>query len=64
MAVGSELFINEVADTLSPKVGDRETLVVGDSFVVREPSVPYSAHFESKMEALRHKNMLPWKLSN
>jgi len=63
-AAGSESFINQIADTLSLKVRDRETAVVGDSFVVREPSVPYSAHFDSKMEALRHKNMLLWKLSN
>jgi len=62
--VGSESFTNQIADTLSPKIGDRETVVVGDSFVVREPSIPYSAHFDSKMEALRHKNTLLWKLSN
>lgn len=62
--MGSESFIHQIVDTLSPKVGDRETAVVGDSFVVREPSVAYSAHFDSKIEALRHKNMLMWELSN
>ena len=44
-------------------MGDRETTVVGDSFVVRDPSVPYSAHFDSKIDALRHKDMLPWDIS-
>jgi len=58
-----ESFINQIAETLRPKVDNRETAVVGDSFVVREPIVPYSAHFDSEMEALRHKNMLSWGLS-
>ena len=62
--MGRESFINQMADTLSPKVGGRETAAVGDSFVIREPLVPYSAHFDSKLEALRHKNMLLWKLSD
>ncbi|MFC1765285.1 transposase [Planctomycetota bacterium] len=63
IAVGSEDFVNQVVDTLSPRVGERETAVVGDSFVVREPAVSYSAHFDSKTVSLRHKNMLSWKLN-
>ena len=42
IAVGSEAFVNHIVDTLSPKVGERETVSVGDSFVVREPAVSYS----------------------
>ena len=40
---------------LVTRLGERETAVAGDSFVVRELPVPYSAHFDSKMETLRHK---------
>ena len=53
IAVGSEAFVNQVVDSLSPRVGQRETAAVGNSFVVREASVPYSPHFDSKMEPLK-----------
>ena len=35
-----------------------QTAAVGDSFLVREPSVSYSAHFDSKMGLLSHQNTL------
>jgi len=63
IAVGSEAFVDQVSDSLCPKIGARPTATVGDSFVVREPSVSYSAHFDSKMGPLSLENTLPWKLS-
>ena len=63
IAVGGEAFVNQVVETLGPKVGERETAAVGDSLVVREPSVSYSAHFDSKMGLLRPQNALLWELS-
>ena len=64
IAVGSEAFVNQIVDTLSPKVGQREIAAVGNSFVVREASVPYSPHFDSKMELLRPQNTLAWSLNS
>ena len=40
-----------------------QTAALGDSFVVREPSVSYSADFDSKMGLLSHQNIRSWKLS-
>ena len=63
IAVGSEAFVNQVSDSLCPKIGKRQTSADGDSFVVREPSISYNAHFDGKMVALSPSNALLWKLS-
>jgi len=63
LAVGSEAFVNEFADSVNPEIRKRKTNVVGESFVVREPSVAYSAHFDSKMGLLSPGNALPWQLN-
>ena len=63
IAVGSEAFVNQVVDTLSPNVGERATVAIGDFFVVREPSAPYSPHFDSKIQPLRPQNPLIWNLN-
>ena len=63
IAVGSEAFVNQVSDSLCPKIGKRQASADGDSFVVREPSVSYSGHFDSKMGLLRPENTRPWNLS-
>jgi putative transposase len=63
LAVGSEAFVNEFADAVNPEIRKRRTNVVGESFVVREPSVAYSAHFDSKMDRLSTRNTFPWQLS-
>ena len=52
ITVGSEAFVSQFVETLSPQVGEREMATVDESFVVREPSVSYSAHFGSKMGSL------------
>ena len=56
IAVGSEAFVNQVVDTVSQKEGKRETVTIGDSFVVREPSTPCSPHFDSNIQPLRLQN--------
>ena len=63
IAVGSEAFVNQVSDSLCPKIGKRQTTAIGDSLVVREPSISYNAHFDGKMGPLSRKNAILWKPS-
>ena len=63
IAVGSEAFVNQVADAVNPELSKRKTTIVGESFVVREPPTAYSAHTDTKMGLLSPQNALPWKIS-
>lgn len=63
IAVGSEAFVDLVASAINPELSKGKTAVIGDSFVVREASVAYNAHSDTKMGALSHKNTIPWKVT-
>jgi len=63
IAVGSESFVNQFVDTVNPEISKGKTTMVGESFVVREPSAAYSAHSDSKMGLLSFSNTLSWDLS-
>ncbi|MFC1766497.1 hypothetical protein ACFL6U_31010 [Planctomycetota bacterium] len=63
IAVGSEVFVNQVADAIDPELSKRKTTVMGESFVVREAAVAYNAHSDGKMGPLRPQNIIPWDIS-
>ena len=63
IAVGSEAFVSQFVDTVNPVISKGKTTMVGESFVVREPLIAYSAHSGSKMGLLSHQNTFPWNLS-
>ena len=60
IAVGSEAFVNQVADAVNPELSKRKTTIVGESFVVREPPTAYSAHTDTKMGLLRDRQEINW----
>lgn len=64
IAVGSEAFVNQVAAAINPELSKRKTTEIGKSFVVREASVAYNAHSDSKMGPLSHEYTVPWKVSH
>ena len=63
IAVGSEAFVSQVAAAINPEISKGKTAEMGESFVVREASVAYNAHSDSKMEPLSSKNSVPWHVS-
>lgn len=63
IAVGSEVFVNQVADSIDPELSKRKLAIVGQSFVVREAPVAYNAHSDGKMGSLRPQNTVPWNVS-
>ena len=63
IAVGSEGFVNQVADAVNPELSKRKTAIAGESFVVREPPTVYSVHTDTKLGLLSPQNTLPWKIS-
>ncbi len=63
IAVGSETFVNQIAAAINPEISKGKTADIGESFLVREASVAYNAHSDSKMGPLRPPNTVPWKIS-
>lgn len=63
IAVGSEAFVKQVAEAINPELSKRKTTLMGDFFVVRETSVAYNVHTDTKMGLLSPENTIPWKVS-
>ena len=62
-AVGSEVFVNQVADSIDPELSKRKTTIMGESFAVRQAPVAYNAHSDGKMGPLRPPNTVFWNVS-
>jgi len=63
IAVGSEAFVHQIADSVNPELSKCKTTIVGESFVVREPPAAYSAHLDLVMGTLSPLNAIKWNLS-
>ena len=60
IAVGNRSFINRVKYLMGILAIGRESIGTGDSYQLREPSVPYGAHFEAKKRDIWPKNKCFW----
>ncbi|MEA3358222.1 MAG: hypothetical protein U9R17_02275 [Thermodesulfobacteriota bacterium] len=48
IAVGSRGFVDSVKAILGALALGRKSIEAGESYQLREPSIPYSTHFEGK----------------
>ncbi|MEA3222253.1 MAG: transposase [Thermodesulfobacteriota bacterium] len=64
IAVGSNEFISETKRNLASRAIGRDILNNNGVFELREPSVPYSVHFDRKKNVLRLENTYFWNINN
>jgi hypothetical protein len=60
IAVGSEAFIRETKEKLGIKAMGREVIGASGSYELREPEIPYEAHFSPENDDLRQENAFFW----
>ena len=61
VAVGSLAFVEKVKSELGIKALHRELEQVDGTYALRESGEAYRGQFDSKNEALRPENTLPWE---
>ena len=61
LAVGSEGFVEQVKMELGFRAQHRQLAVADGLYTLREPVPPYGDHFDTKNEALRPNNTVPWQ---
>ena len=62
IAVGSRDFVDRVKSILGVLALGRKSTEAGESYQLREPSIPYSAHFEGKKGDTEPKNTYFWNV--
>ncbi len=60
IAVGSESFIDKIHKALGIKRKHRDIIEDGSSCFIKESTIPYNAHFATKMDLLRVGNTIKW----
>lgn len=60
IAVGSKTFTERVKELMGVLAIGRKSTGVGESYQLREPDVPYAAHFGAKKSNIEHENMYIW----
>ena len=63
IAVGSLAFVDKVKSELGFKAQHREVEQVDGTYILREQSEAYSAHFASENDALMTDNTIPWEIN-
>ena len=63
IAVGSRGFVDRVKSTLGVQALGRKTIESGESHQLREPSIPYVAHFGVKKSDIGSKNTYFWNVN-
>jgi hypothetical protein len=61
IVVGSEGFVEQVKIELGLGAQHRQVLLVDGLYALREAVPPYGDHFDSKNEAPRPNNTIPWQ---
>jgi putative transposase len=60
IAVGNRRFVERVKSLMGVLAIGRKSFGDGESYQLREPSVPYSAHFRGKKDDIGPENILLW----
>ena len=60
IAVGNRSFVERVKSLMRVLAIGRKSIGTGESYQLREPSVPYSAHFAGKKDDIGPENTLLW----
>jgi len=63
IAVGSQGFIEKVKSLMGALAIGRESMEAGDSYQLREPAVPYTAHFGGKKDDMGPENTYLWDVN-
>ncbi len=62
IAVGSEMYIDEIKNRLGIKATGRNKIKTQDAFELREPTPPYNDTFTREKDILRTENMQYWNI--
>ena len=60
LAVGSEIFVDEVQALLGSKARNRKVTVSGEKHILRETAARYNANFDTENSGLNKHNRLLW----
>ena len=60
VAVGSKRFVDQAKHELGIQAKRRQVAANDEAYTLREPALPYMAHFSSENEALRGNNTYFW----
>jgi putative transposase len=63
IAVGSRGFVNKVKSMLGALASGRKSIEAGESYQLREPSVPYNVHFGGKKSDIGSENTYFWNIN-
>ena len=63
IAVGSRGFVDKVKSMLGALALGRKSIEAGESYQLREPSVPYNDHFEVKKSDIGSENTYLWNVN-
>ena len=63
IAVGSRGFVDKVKSMLGAKALGRKSTEAGESYQLREPSVPYNVHFGVKKGDIGPENTYFWNFN-
>ena len=63
IAVGSRGFVDRVKSILGALALGRKRIEAGEAYQLREPSIPYSAHFGVKKGDIEPENTYLWNVN-